>query len=376
MDLKESWSPAMKILPFVEREHCGIERRRVPVVCSHNEWDPLEEVIVGRVEHAAFPAWDLIYRSVAGEQAASTLPATLGLTPNRLYPPEKIKAANRCLDNLINILQTEGITVRRPDILPQRPFSTPAWKMRTGFSTANPRDLFLVIGDTIIEAPMSDRSRYFETWAYRSLLKYYAQHGAKWVSAPRPQLHDELYDIHYESNGKRFMITEFEPCFDGADFVRCGKEIIGQLSHVTNRAGIAWLERYLGDDYSIHLIENKDQKAIHIDTTLLPLAPGKLLVNPEFVDIETIPPPFAGWDILVAPQPVQLRPQQRGFVSNWIGINVLSLDEKRILVDSLQEALIRKLQEWGFHPIPVDFTGYYPFGGGLHCATLDIRRKP
>ena len=29
-------------------------------VNSHNEWDPLEEVIIGTVEGAMFPAWNTI----------------------------------------------------------------------------------------------------------------------------------------------------------------------------------------------------------------------------------------------------------------------------------------------------------------------------
>ncbi len=31
-----------------------------PVVNAHNEWDPLEEIIVGTVEGALVPPWDVI----------------------------------------------------------------------------------------------------------------------------------------------------------------------------------------------------------------------------------------------------------------------------------------------------------------------------
>jgi len=31
-----------------------------PVVNTHNEWDPLEEIIVGVVDGAMIPPWDLI----------------------------------------------------------------------------------------------------------------------------------------------------------------------------------------------------------------------------------------------------------------------------------------------------------------------------
>jgi glycine amidinotransferase len=29
----------------------------------------------------------------------------------------------------------------------------------------------------------------------------------------------------------------------------------------------------------------------------------------------------------------------------------------------------------GFEPIDIPFGSYGPFGGSLHCATLDIRRR-
>ncbi len=38
--------------------HTGSGRISYPVVNAHNEWDPLEEVIVGVVEGAMVPPWD------------------------------------------------------------------------------------------------------------------------------------------------------------------------------------------------------------------------------------------------------------------------------------------------------------------------------
>jgi glycine amidinotransferase len=46
-----------------------------------------------------------------------------------------------------------------------------------------------------------------------------------------------------------------------------------------------------------------------------------------------------------------------------------------MFVDKAQEPLLRKLRDWGFRPIPIDFQAYYPFGGAIHCATLDVRRR-
>ena len=57
-----------------------------------------------------------------------------------------------------------------------------------------PRDILLVVGEEIIEAPMAWRSRFFEYRAYRPLLKEYFMQGAKWTTAPKPLMSNELYD--------------------------------------------------------------------------------------------------------------------------------------------------------------------------------------
>lgn len=101
----------------------------------------------------------------------------------------------------------------------------------------------MVFGNEIIEAPMSWRSRFFEYRSYRHLVREYFSQGAKWTSAPKPLMSDELYDQSYpirdeEARQKlaregKYITTEFEPCFDAADFYRVGKDIFAQRSHVS-----------------------------------------------------------------------------------------------------------------------------------------------
>lgn len=59
---------------------------------------------------------------------------------------------------------------------------------------AMPRDILMVVGNEIIEAPMAWRSRFFEYRAYRPLIKEYFRKGAKWTTAPKPTMANELYD--------------------------------------------------------------------------------------------------------------------------------------------------------------------------------------
>ena len=62
-----------------------------------------------------------------------------------------------------------------------------------GMYAAMPRDILMVIGNEIIEAPMAWRSRFFEWTAYRTLTKEYIKAGGKWTSAPKATMADELY---------------------------------------------------------------------------------------------------------------------------------------------------------------------------------------
>jgi glycine amidinotransferase len=119
---------------------------------------------------------------------------------------------------------------------------------------------------------------------------------------------------------------------------------------------------------------------MHIDSSVTLLAPGKILVNPEYVDVERLPKHFKSWDVIVAPEPDPMASSDvmaRFFsmCSKWISLNVLSLDEKRVIVEKTQVGMMKKLREYGFEPIPVGFANYLPFGGAFHCATLDIRRR-
>ena len=74
--------------------------------------------------------------------------------------------------------------------------------------------------------------------------KITSEEGAKWTTAPKPLMSDELYDMDYPirnvqdrhklaAQGK-FVTTEFEPCFDAADFIRAGRDIFAQRSQVSS----------------------------------------------------------------------------------------------------------------------------------------------
>jgi glycine amidinotransferase len=346
-----------------------------PAVGSWNEWDPLREVIVGSVRGAA----DIGY-----EPALSPYhPEGVGARDFRgaVIPAVLVDEAERQLDDFALLLERRGITVRRPDPVEHAvPTKTPDWDVPSGRANACPRDVLLVVGDEIIEAPMTQRARYFEYRAYRRLVADYFRRGARWTAAPKPAMTDDLYDegvrrgepIDFRA---RPFLTELEPAFDAASFARFGRDIFWQPDLVSNQFGADWLQRHLGPGFRIHRVRFDEALPSHIDTTLVPIRPGLVLVNPERPCIDGSLDLFTAndWQVVAAPRSVRSGPSARG-VSNWISMNILMLDERTAIVEREEKPMIDLLESLGCEVIPCAFERVYPFGGSFHCCTADIRR--
>ena len=136
------------------------------IVSSWNEWDPLEEVVVGIADGSAVPPLH-----PAEEAKIFHLPNTKSSVGMR--DADKIERANAQLDGFAEILRQHGVTVQRPRSEPNVGFQTPHFESSTQNGATCPRDIITVIGNEIIEAPTPWRSRNFEFGAYRDLLVKY-----------------------------------------------------------------------------------------------------------------------------------------------------------------------------------------------------------
>jgi glycine amidinotransferase len=345
-------------------------------VNSWNEWDPLQEVVVGTARGAVDagyePALSPYFSSghAGGDSGAHPVPLPL------------VDDAERQLDAFARRLEGLGITVRRPDPIDHAiAVKTPDWAARGGHACACPRDLLLVIGDEIIEAPMTQRVRYFEFRAYRSLLKEYFRSGARWTAAPRPLMSDDLY--HRPGGPEPFdfargpLLTEFEPAFDAACFARFGRDIFWQPDLVSNAFGAEWLRRHLGPGFRIHRIGFREPLPTHIDTTLVPLRPGLVLTNPHRPCIDGMLDLFTAnaWRIVPAPPSVRTGRSPARDVSNWISMNILMLDQRTAVVEAAETPMMDLLRSLGIDAIACPFDRVYAFGGGFHCCTVDVRRE-
>lgn len=350
--------------------------REFPIVNSHNEWDTLEEVIVGVLDGATALNWEIGFEAVTATQHLERSRKYHLQNAGEKIPSIQHALAQKELDYFVHVLEQEGVKVVRPDPLDHSiQYGTPDWSVPGGNCQANPRDVLIVFGDEIIEAPMAWRSRYFEFLAYRKLVKNYFRQGARWTAAPKPAMSNRSYNYDWK-RGEEYVTTEYEPMWDAADMARCGKDIFIQRSHVTNDFAIDWLQRHLGDDYRLHRVEFDDYRAIHIDATFVPLAPGKLMMNPDR-PIKSLPTVIknSGWDILTPPRSTLQESHPWYWSFRWLSMNMLNIDQKRVIVEASEEPMIKQLKDWGFDPIPVPFRNNYKYGGSFHCATVDIRRR-
>lgn len=346
---------------------------------AYTEWDPLEEVLLGDPLGAMKPGDMAVFEAVIPQQFSHVIDE---LFPNGAihYPKELVEAARREISELRAVLEGEGVRVHVAEPIDfSRPLQTPDWSVPHQFCSSNPRDSLLLIGDLIVEAPMADRSRYFETFAYRKVLQQLSRRGARWISAPKPVLSNASFvsDLMRDEDGRptKWLATEEEVLFDAADFMKFGKDILVSRSHVTNDSGIAWVRRMLEPDFTVHVVETKNPYAMHLDDTIVPLDQGRLLYSPEYFDKSALPEIFKSWELFEAP-PVFISAKNRlGKLSGWLNINMLSLDEKRIIVERNQEHTIAFLKRLGMQPVLCDFEHYFPFVGSFHCASLDIRRR-
>ena len=60
--------------------------------------------------------------------------------------------------------------------------------------------------------------------------------------------------------------------------------------------------------------------------------------------------------------------------SDWINMNLFSIDPGLVVVDRDQVALIKLLEKNGLDVVPLKLRHSKMLGGGFHCVTLDIRR--
>jgi elongation factor P--beta-lysine ligase/N-dimethylarginine dimethylaminohydrolase len=355
----------------------GLSRRRPLAACSHDEYSPLTEVVVGTATDARLPeldrsAWLNLYPDLDADELVAV--------PTGAFPAPLLDEAQEDLDGLADILTALGVTVHRPNPVEHgAEFATPHWRAR-GFYSYCPRDLALVVGSTIIAVPSPMRARRCELDALRELFTQRMEGGSAWVAAPSPQLRDELYPL--DEHG-RPTLGEDEPAFDAANVLRAGQDLYYLVSGSGNEAGLRWLQTTLSalGDYRVHPIRGVYPHT-HIDSTIALIRPGLALLNPARIsDPALLPEPLRSWDHLWCPPMAPSGPPaassgRPALSSEWIGMNLLMVRPDLAIVDAAQRELAAALQRRGVEVIGHSLRHARALGGGFHCVTLDLRRSP
>lgn len=352
------------------------------IVNSHNEWDNLEEVIVGNGFPESLPTDDLTFKLFFHDNIFGVRNSYFS---DRWAANKKIICEhNEDLENFVNLLKNMGIIVKRPKV-PNKLVKTQTlcWKS-TNYPALNVRDLTMIVGNEIIETPVSARWRQFENDYLKHLFLEYFKKGAKWSVAPRPLVTDSSYDFsrvyksegaleYYENLKSKFaheLDCGVEIMFDSANCMRLGNKILFNAPTEHEKLGAIWLQQHLGREYEIWPVQITDH---HIDSVFLPIKPGLALITLDI--IEQLPKPLQKWDFIkITPEltPTSYTP----LASEKIFCNILSISQNCVVcLPEYYSVLKNKLKDYNIEVIPNQIRYSRLFGGGHHCLTLDVRRK-
>ncbi len=345
----------------------------------HTEWGPLREVVVGSVFNISPHNVDLSFKIFFHDNVKDIL-----LKNSITLQTKLVEERQEDMDNLARVLQGLGIIVKRPrDLKEVKKFTTPYFEDHTSPSD-NPRDQVLIIGNKIIETPSIWRKRFFENDLLKDIFYEKFRAGSQWISAPRPMMKDESYDLSYTKNNvnidQGLLDSQnkqlFEIMFDGAQCLKFGKDIVMNVSNENHRMGLKWLESVIGDEYRIHPVHLCDH---HIDSMFMPIAPGKLLVNTGSLPPkkEKLPKWLRSWDMI----PVEVESvgdYKLNLASKEIYTNTLPIAPNKIITfnesANPDPILSRILDQHKVDFIHIRLRHSRLFGGGAHCATLDLVR--
>jgi scyllo-inosamine-4-phosphate amidinotransferase 1 len=300
-------------------------------ISSKNEWDTLREIVVGTATHANWPGSDPVF---AAEKDTTLWKETA--VPSGAVPKWIVDESNEDLDGLCDILRTAGVTVHRPADM--------NFVELGGMYNYCPRDRLLIAGDCIVDTAMHFPCRDMELDALHAVTV-----GNRVLTMPK-------------SDG---MIL------DAANICRLNDTWLYLESASGNRAAAVWLQAQFPE---INIELCNFYSGVHIDSTVVPLREGLVLLNGTRVNKANCPQVFKTWDKIYVDQVVPQEFYQYPYASKWIALNMLVVDPHTVVVDRHQIELIKKLEQWSFTVIPHELRHSRTLGGGFHCVTLDTWR--
>ena len=303
------------------------------IISSYNEWDPLKEIVVGSATYANWPTNDPVFAQEGQRTLWKETPV-----PQGPVPPHIIDEANEDLQALADTLVKLGVNVHRP-----HEFN---FQVHNGMYNYCPRDRLLIAGTTVVDTAMLFPCRDIEIQCLHDIVVSAEQ----FISMPRNQ----------------------GLVLDAANICRLGDTWLYLNSDSGNTLALNWLRKQFPN---ITIEECNFYAGTHIDSTITPLREGFVIVNASRVTPANLPKVFKDWEVMWVNEVVEQGFYEYPYASNWIALNMLSVDGNHVILDRKQTKMIQELEQKGFTPVPLELRHSRTLGGGFHCVTLDLMRK-
>lgn len=303
------------------------------MISSHNEWSTLKKIVVGDATHANWPVNDPVFKLEGEKTLWKESPVPSGPVPQWI-----IDEANEDLQDLADTLTNLGVEVVRPDAF--------NFQAHDGMYNYCPRDRFLVYGNTIVDPSMMYPCRNMELQCYHDIVD----------SAD--------YYIHMPRNEGMIL--------DAANVCRLGNKMLFLESASGNRKAYEWLCNAFP---TVEIELCNFYAGVHIDSTIVPLREGLVMLNASRVNFDTVPRVFDGWQKIWINDVVAQDFYEYPYASKWIAMNMLVVDPNTVICDKNQPDLIKTLESYKFTVIPKELRHSRTLGGGFHCVTLDLVRE-
>lgn len=302
------------------------------MICSWNEWSPLKTIIVGDATAANWPRFDPVFAKESEKTTWKDSPVPSGPVPQFI-----VDEANVDLDTLSQTLRQLGVEVFRPSYL--------NFQSHDGMYNYCPRDRLLIVGSTVVDCAMMYPCRDMELQCYHNFLQ-----KANVITMPRDQ----------------------GLILDAANVCRINDTLLFLESASGNAAAYQWLS----DTFPDLTIEKCNfYSGVHIDSTIVPLREGLVMLNAARVTPDTVPRVFESWEKIWIQDVVAQDFYRYPYASKWIAMNMLVVDPFTVICDKNQPQLIKLLEQKKFTVIPLQLRQSRTLGGGFHCVTLDLVRS-
>lgn len=335
-------------------------------VQAYTSWQPLEEVIVGRVYTPEYFSF-IENHNVRGQ-----------LT-------KILEESAEDLDNLQRTIEQYGAKVRRPDLPKLSTFlRNQTNDIGVPIPPLTPRDWQITMGEKLL--------RVLNVEEMNTICQDYEQTQPGCVIDP----HKNNYDPNH------VMVDAVASCI-----VRVGTDVFFDNSEWLTDGQMAWIrDNVLDNRYNIRRAQTNG----HGDSVFAILKPGVILSTMHDGDIN-YKESFPGWEvckiwdasIFAAMEIGKFRyenfngrwyvpganPDQEfahfvdTYLTKWTGfvqetvfdVNCLVLDESHVIFSSYNKQVFDFCRQHGIEPIICELRHKYFFDGGISCCTQDIRRR-